>query len=72
MFLADVGERPSRNHILGRTDTNRDYEPENTTWILRAEHADLTRRRAGVHFQNQHWTYRALADRDLPLETGPL
>lgn len=36
-FLADMGERPSKEHQLDRRDPNGNYAPENCRWITRAE-----------------------------------
>lgn len=38
-FLYDVGSRPSAHHILGRIDTDRNYEPTNVHWVLRSHHS---------------------------------
>lgn len=32
-FLADVGERPSEAHSIGRLDNNGHYEPGNVAWM---------------------------------------
>jgi hypothetical protein len=39
LFLDDMGERPSVNHSVDRTDPNGNYEPGNCTWATPAEQA---------------------------------
>ncbi len=34
-FYADVGARPSRDHMLTRLNTDGDYEPRNCQWATR-------------------------------------
>jgi hypothetical protein len=36
-FLADVGERPSNKHSLGRSADIGHYEPDNVRWMIPAE-----------------------------------
>lgn len=36
LFCADMGPRPSPEHMLERTDNERGYEPGNCTWATRA------------------------------------
>jgi hypothetical protein len=42
-FLADMGERPSPQHSIGRLDPNLGYGPDNCAWQLPSEQA-LNRR----------------------------
>jgi hypothetical protein len=36
-FIADLGNRPSNEHRLKRTDTNKSYEPNNCAWTIGTE-----------------------------------
>ena len=39
-FLADMGERPSTRHSLDRIDSNGNYEPNNTRWVVQIVQAN--------------------------------
>jgi hypothetical protein len=38
-FLADMGRKPSRRHVLDRIDNDGNYESENCRWLSRTESA---------------------------------
>lgn len=44
-FLADVGERPSRELTLDRIDNDGHYEPGNVRWATRKEQSQNQRAR---------------------------
>lgn len=44
-FVADMGEKPSSHHSIGRINNNLGYEPSNCRWELPIQQANNTRRR---------------------------
>lgn len=49
LFLADMGERPSRTHTLDRRDNDGNYEPGNCHWTTyREQRRNQTRNRAVI------------------------
>jgi hypothetical protein len=42
-FLEDMGERPSRFHLLHRKDDDGHYTKSNCQWVTRAEHIRIHR-----------------------------
>lgn len=58
-FLADMGERPSRDHSIDRLDPRKNYEPGNCRWASSIEQATENKRDikpvtiAGVSYHNR-------------------
>lgn len=49
LFLADMGNRPSKYHSLDRSDNNGNYSPENCHWGTRVDQARNRRSTVFVH-----------------------
>lgn len=58
-FLADMGERPSRDHSIDRLNPSKGYEPNNCRWATSMQQLTEHKRDlapvviAGVHYPNR-------------------
>lgn len=60
-FLADMGERPTANHSLERTNNDKDYSPDNCKWATKKQQARNTKRNVVVEYQGQEYIFADLA-----------
>lgn len=80
-FYADMGDRPSKKHSLGRVDNDKGYKPGNCEWQThrqqqrgrrgnrKYEAMQLIRESSGLNLTLRQVTHRALASiRSLPLQ----
>lgn len=58
-FLADMGERPSKEHTLDRIDVNGNYEPSNCRWATKVEQSNNTRKNIRIEY---HGETRTISD----------
>lgn len=47
-FINDMGERPSKEHQIDRTDNNKGYSPDNCKWVTPSENAINKRHAKGI------------------------
>lgn len=55
-FLADVGQRPTAKHSIGRIDNDGHYEPGNCRWETAEQQQNNTRKNRFVEWQGQRVT----------------
>ncbi len=55
-FLADMGRRPSKVHMIERRDGTRDYTPDNCYWATRVQQNNNTTRNRMLTFRGETHT----------------
>lgn len=60
-FLADMGERPSKEYTIDRIDSTGNYEPGNCRWADKFTQANNTKRNVFFEYQGEKKTISELA-----------